>query len=144
MKKVLFFIISLYSSLLLAEYTLYDDPKYCGFVPRTSSGDIKRSAAMLTKFQAIHPCPSTGLKTGACPNFAIDHIVPLASCGCDQVVNMQWLATATKSCSDNRCKDRYERRIYTVSGKELGLNPKSAGFQIVPLDFFDEVVVTVP
>lgn len=144
MKKLLVFLLFLYSSMVLADYALTDDPKYCGFVPRTTSGDIKRSAAELTKFQAINPCPSTGLKTGACPGWNIDHVRPLASAGCDKVGNMQWLAAVTKSCSDNRCKDRYERRIYVVTGSEPGLNPRSAGFEVVPADFFDEVIVTVP
>lgn len=90
------------------------DIRYCGAVERYSDGSIKRSQAVLTAFQKIHPCPSTGLTTGACPGWALDHVVPLACGGCDAVFNLQWLPDAGKSCGEPYCKDRYERKIYSA------------------------------
>ena len=35
---------------------------------------------------------------------------PLASGGCDSVTNMQWLPKTIKTCTDDDCKDRWERK----------------------------------
>jgi hypothetical protein len=64
-----------------------------------------RSRAVTREFQREHPCPSTGLTTGACPGYWRDHIVPLACGGPDAVWNMQWQTVA-----DARAKDRWERK----------------------------------
>jgi hypothetical protein len=34
--------------------------------------------------------PATGLSTGACPGYVIDHVVPLKRGGADSPENMQW------------------------------------------------------
>lgn len=101
------------------------DAKVCDFVPRTPAGDIKRNGKELRKFQLVHPCPSTGLTTGICPGWAIDHVIPIACGGCDLVVNMQWLPLATKSCKHEYCKDRFERSIQYPDPNIPGLNVKS-------------------
>lgn len=89
------------------------DPRYCAVSPaRTASGAILRSRAVLREFKAAHPCPSTGKATGACPGWAIDHVIPLACGGCDAVVNLQWLPDVIKSASGAQAKDRWERTIY--------------------------------
>jgi hypothetical protein len=84
----------------------------CGAPARNADGSIKRSSAVLAAFRRANPCPSTGLTTGACPGWALDHVIPLASCGCDAVWNLQWLPNAMKSAAGDLPKDRWERRVY--------------------------------
>ena len=60
-----------------------------------------RSREVAREFQREHPCPSTGLTTGACPGYRKDHIVPLACRGPDAVFNMQW-----QTIRDATAKDR--------------------------------------
>ena len=88
------------------------EQRYCGPPSRNAAGEILRSSAVLTAFKRAHPCPVTGLSTGACPGWAIDHIIPLACEGCDAVSNLAWMPNAIKSCAGTICKDRWERKIY--------------------------------
>lgn len=88
-----------------------DETRYCG-VFRDEDGTILRSDAVRYAFRKIHPCPSTGLTTGACPGWAIDHVIPLACGGCDAVSNLQWLRDEIKSAAGELPKDRWERRVY--------------------------------
>lgn len=104
-------------------YSLKDDPKYCGYIIRDADGSIHRNMAELRKFQEIHPCPSTGLTTGYCPYFDIDHIIPLSTAGCDLVVNMQWLPNKIKDCPELWCKDRWERKIQYTPLNVIGYKP---------------------
>jgi hypothetical protein len=76
----------------------------CVALPTTASASEHRSRAVAREFQREHPCPSTGLTTGACPGYWRDHIVPLACGGPDSVSNMQWQTVA-----DARAKDAWER-----------------------------------
>ena len=92
------------------------DPRYCGPPQRASDGSILRSKAVVREFRSIHPCPSTGLKTGRCPGWAVDHVVPLKCGGCDTLTNLQWLPSAIKSASGAAPKDRWERRVYCGVG----------------------------
>lgn len=71
----------------------------------------ERGTKAKAEFRKIHPCPSTGKTTGACPGWQVDHVIPLASCGCDVVENMQWLKNSVKTCAGADCKDRWERKI---------------------------------
>jgi hypothetical protein len=92
------------------------DYRYCGPPKRNIKGVIIRSQKTLVAFKKQHPCPVQRLTgvlppAGTCPGWAIDHVWPLADCGCDAVYNMQWLPVATKSCAANNCKDRWERKI---------------------------------
>jgi hypothetical protein len=64
-----------------------------------------RSREVTREFQREHPCPSTGLTTGACPGYRKDHVKALACGGPDAVSNMQWQTIAAA-----RAKDRWERR----------------------------------
>ena|SRR5690348_15294764 len=87
--------------------------RYCAAAPmRDASGAIVRSQAVLSAFRRVHPCPVTGLLRGACPGWALDHVIPLDCGGCDAVSNLQWLPAALKSCAGTLCKDRWERKIY--------------------------------
>lgn len=95
-----------------AEPWQLQETRYCGTPERTASGAIKRSAAVLAAFKKIHPCPSTGLTTGACPGWALNHTVPLACGGCDAVNNLDWMPDQIKSCAEPWCRDRFERKVY--------------------------------
>lgn len=88
------------------------DGRYCGPPVRDDKGRIARSASEVRKFKLEHPCPATGLSTGPCPGWAVDHVIPLACGGCDSVENMQWLPQLIKSCAGELCKDRWERKVY--------------------------------
>lgn len=95
-----------------------EDPRYCGEPERYTNGQIKRSRAVLRHFVAVHPCPSNGLPDVGCPNWAIDHVIPLASGGCDEIGNLQWLPDAIKSCAVI-CKDRFERTINAIPRRQF-------------------------
>lgn len=117
----------------------YEDPKHCGFVPRTATGEIKRSSTELKRFQSVHPCPSTGERTGLCPGWAIDHVLPLACGGCDKIVNMQWLPVQAKSCGEPYCKDRFERKIQYVDPATPGLAVFSCAPKLLTTSFFEPI-----
>jgi hypothetical protein len=70
-----------------------------------ASANEHRSRAVAREFEREHPCPSTGLPTGACPGYRKDHIVPLACGGPDAVSNLQW-----QTIADARAKDKWERQ----------------------------------
>ena len=90
------------------------DQRYCYSItdiPRDLQGRIIRSSKPVYAFRLAHPCPVTFKTTGACPGWSIDHVIPLASGGCDILENMQWLPVEIKSCAGKFCKDRWERII---------------------------------
>lgn len=93
-----------------------NDVRYCyqiaSDIPRDASGSIKRSTTVINAFKKDHPCPSTLLPKGACPDWAIDHVVPLVCGGCDAEFNMQWLPNSIKSTNSPSSKDRWEQRVY--------------------------------
>jgi hypothetical protein len=88
------------------------DPRYCGEPARTATGEIKRSSSVVKQFRKLHPCPVTGKVDGPCEGWAVDHVIPLASCGCDAVFNLQWLPNTIKSAAGKDAKDRWERLVY--------------------------------
>ena len=65
-----------------------------------------RDPAQVRAFRKDHPCPSTGKTTGACPNFVVDHALPLCAGGPDTPENMQWQELAA-----SLRKDVEERRL---------------------------------
>ena len=87
------------------------DIRFCGAPLRDSHNHIIRYTTVLNHFKKLWPCPSTGLTSGPCPGWAIDHVIPLSCGGCDDIINLQWLPDSQKSCAGN-CKDRWERKIY--------------------------------
>lgn len=91
--------------------TPLEEQRYCGEPVRMANGDIRRRADVLTAFRRAHPCPVTGATSGACPGWAIDHVIPLACGGCDAVSNLQWLPLGLKTTAVTG-KDRFERKIY--------------------------------
>ena len=89
------------------------ETRYCGEPVRDANGNIYRSYAVRSAFKKAHPCPVDGSTNGSCQGWQIDHVIPLASCGCDSLHNLQWLPIGIKTCSSEVCKDRWERRVYT-------------------------------
>ncbi len=58
----------------------------------TSAESGPRSPAERAAYVRENPCPSTGLRRGACPGWQVDHVVPLCAGGPDERTNMQWIA----------------------------------------------------
>lgn len=88
------------------------DYRYTGVVLRNDQGKTLRSVQVIAAFKKRWACPVTRAHIGACPGWAVDHIVPLACGGADAVWNMQWLPDQIKSASGEFSKDHFERRIY--------------------------------
>jgi len=88
------------------------EARYCGAPVRLADGSIRRRADVLAAFKRQHPCPANGATSGACPGWAMDHIVPLVCGGCDEVSNLQWLPNQIKSAAGIYPKDRWEQRVY--------------------------------
>jgi len=99
------------------------DGRYCGPPARDADGTILRSRELLRDFQRLYPCPSTGKGTGSCPGWQINHVIPLAACGCDQMENLQWMPALMKSGPGSMPVDRWERRIYKCTGSVIELTP---------------------
>jgi hypothetical protein len=78
-------------------------------LPISGSAGAHRSSSVRHEFQLIHPCPSTGLTSGACPGWVKDHFVPLAGGGPDAVSNMQW-----QTIRDVKAKDNGKRRAAVI------------------------------
>ena len=94
------------------------DYRYAGEVVRDADGKTSRSIKVINAFKKQWACPSTGLHKGACPGWAVDHVIPLACGGRDAVYNMAWMPDEGKSCAADYCKDRYERKVY--GGNDMG------------------------
>lgn len=77
-------------------------------VERDANGRIKRSSAAVREFRKNNPCPGTGLTTGPCLGYVVDHIHPRCHCGEDSPRNMQWQAIEPALE-----KDKWERSICT-------------------------------
>jgi len=77
----------------------------CVALPISASAREHRSAAVKREFQLTHPCPATGLTSGACPGYVKDHIVPLACGGPDAVSNTQW-----QTNREAKAKDKWEAK----------------------------------
>jgi hypothetical protein len=58
----------------------------------SADAQIQRSAGEVLAFKRQNPCPSTGLRRGACPGWDVDHAMPLCAGGEDKADNMQWLS----------------------------------------------------
>jgi hypothetical protein len=69
-----------------------------------------RSRAARATFKRIHPCPGGPDKggTGRCRGYIVDHVCPLACCGLDLPVNMQW-----QTVRASKAKDRWEQNCST-------------------------------
>lgn len=90
------------------------EERYVAEIKRDVKGQIIRRADVLAAFKRIHPCPSTGKTTGACPGWQMNHVIPLACSGIDAVSNLSWQPTVSKTCWQDWCQDRFERKIYAI------------------------------
>ena len=98
----------------------YDDIRYCGPPARNLfTGRILRDRKQVYAFRKFNPCPVDGNLHKACPGWSVDHVRPLASCGCDDPNNLQWLDNRIKSCEKEYCKDRWERRVYVCKPEDI-------------------------
>lgn len=113
MNKLLLSTLSLFIVNLCYANPLLDN-RYVPEIKRDAKGQISRRADVLAAFKRIHPCPSTGKSSGACPGWSLDHIIPLSVYGADSVSNLQWLPNELKTCAGSICKDRWERRVYLL------------------------------
>ena len=66
----------------------------------TEASGRHRFREVAREFQRQHPCPSTGSRTGACPGYVKDHVIPLACHGPDAVSNMQWQTVEAAKAKD--------------------------------------------
>jgi hypothetical protein len=62
----------------------------CLVLAVSASAKEPRSPSVKREFQLTHPCPATGLRSGACPGYIKEHVVPLARGGPDAPSNLQW------------------------------------------------------
>lgn len=84
------------------------DETRCCFVPeRNSDGTIKRSTTVINAYKRIWPCPVTHLTSGSCVGWSINHNVPLACGGKDEVSNLTWMRNDAK-----KIQDSYERIVF--------------------------------
>jgi hypothetical protein len=72
----------------------------CCLLASTIEARIPRSSAAKAAFARLHACPSTGRHVPHCPEYVIDHVVPLACGGADAPSNMQWQTIAAGKAKD--------------------------------------------
>jgi 5-methylcytosine-specific restriction endonuclease McrA len=72
-------------------------------ISHTGHSHSRRDLRQRSAFQHQHPCPSTGQKSGGCPGYVVDHVVPLKRGGADAPSNMQW-----QTVQAGKEKDRVE------------------------------------
>ena len=75
--------------------------RWCAECERDDSGRIRRSSTVRSAFQ--NPCPATGITTGPCPGYVVDHTRALCAGGRDVVSNLQWQTVGAA-----KEKDRWE------------------------------------
>lgn len=98
-------------SLAQASPDPYKEIRYCGPPKRDPvTHEILRDPKVISSYRKIHVCPSTGKFTGACPDYSLNHVKPLACGGCDAVWNLTWMRNDIK-----KLQDRIERDIYALS-----------------------------
>lgn len=73
-----------------------------------------RDSAQVRAFRKANPCPSTGKVDGACPNYLVDHIVPLCWGGADRPSNMAWEETKA-----SYKKDKFEREACAMKKNQI-------------------------
>ena len=90
----------------------YDETRYIeGPIVRNADGSIKRDPKVVEAFKKIHPKPPADLLGYPCDVWYVDHVLPLACGGKDEVSNMQYLPGCLKTIKKYG-KDRFELKIY--------------------------------
>jgi hypothetical protein len=87
----------------------------------SASASEHRSRAVAREFQQVHPCPSTGRTSGACPGYVRDHVVPLGCGGPDAVANMQWQQRRQRIAGREKAAVNNKRNYRAVLKKNLYL-----------------------
>lgn len=77
------------------------ETRYCGAPKRDASGVIVRRADVVRAYWSFHVCPTTGLHKAPCPDYALNHVVPLACGGCDAVNNLTAVRFDAKKVIDS-------------------------------------------
>lgn len=67
---------------------------------------IRRRSAVVREFRRTHICPATGTITPTCPNYVVDHQIPLCAWGPDSISNMLYQPVAAA-----KEKDVLEKRL---------------------------------
>ncbi len=72
---------------------------------RDASGRIRRDWRQRRAFIEKNPCPVTGSRNHreSCPDYHVDHVVPLACCGGDDPSNMKWTKAEENLAKGSRC-----------------------------------------
>jgi hypothetical protein len=78
-------------------------------IAQQADAKVHRSHKAVTAFKRLNPCPANGRRTGICPGYWIDHVIPLACGGLDDPANMQW-----QTIRDAKAKDRWERKDCSI------------------------------
>ena len=77
-----------------------------GLLLSLDADGAQRSRAVRAEFQRLNPCPSTGLSSGPCPGWQIDHRDALVCGGSDALANLQWL-----TIDEHKAKTRVEVKL---------------------------------
>ncbi len=77
----------------------------CAVAARAGHAGDSRNPSVKREFQREHRCSSTGLTTGKCPGYIIDHRIALCVGGTDTADSMRWM-----TFDASILKDRWERR----------------------------------
>lgn len=77
------------------------ETRYCGAPRRDAQGTIIRRADVVRAYWAQHVCPTTGLYRSPCPDYALNHNIPLACGGCDSVSNLTAVRIDAKKIIDS-------------------------------------------
>lgn len=95
-------------SLAIAATMLACNRSYADTAPATHTiaTATPRSASSVRAFRKDNPCPATRRTTGACPNYVVDHGIPLCAGGADESYNMYW-----QKSDDSYKKDADERDL---------------------------------
>ncbi len=71
---------------------------YCYSCERDGHGRIKRNSAARRHFIREHPCPSTGLTTGGCPGYIVDHKTALKRGGQNSLIEITSSSRRWSTC----------------------------------------------
>lgn len=71
-----------------------------------------RDPKAISAFRRANPCPATGLTTGPCKDWRVDHKYPLCACGTNDQSNLQW-----EPLAHSKTKDRLEIEVCALQKK---------------------------
>src|SRR5574343_301195 len=91
--------------LILTLFTLCSISAIAEDIRYQDSVATRNSRVVEEEFKKIHPCPVTNKSEGSCIGWEVDHVIPLACKGKDEVFNLQWLPKAIKSAKGTLPKD---------------------------------------